>query len=225
MRSVESLSLSILRLAEEHAMKENTGQVLVQAPPQIANYLLNEKRRALIEIEQRHEAPLLIVADDQLETPHFNVSRLRENELGEETAKPSYHRTTPRKLEVHSLTRAQLNIPPAPAVTAVKPAQPAPVRDEAPAPMPVPVAAAPMPVPAPTAAPRPGLFARIKALFAGTPTEPQLASESRGQREAREERGPRRDDGGHRRRDGRPEQGRRDGRDRDRDRDRGDRNR
>ena len=32
MRSVESLSLSIIRVAEEHAMKENTGQVLVQAP-------------------------------------------------------------------------------------------------------------------------------------------------------------------------------------------------
>ncbi|MFO0394707.1 MAG: ribonuclease E/G, partial [Lysobacteraceae bacterium] len=37
-RSVESLSLSILRVVEEHAMKENTGQVLVQAPSQIANY-------------------------------------------------------------------------------------------------------------------------------------------------------------------------------------------
>src|SRR5690606_18790262 len=58
MRSVESLSLSILRLVEEHAMKENTGQVLVQAPPEIANYLHNEKRRALVEIEQRHDAPV-----------------------------------------------------------------------------------------------------------------------------------------------------------------------
>src|SRR5690606_11547633 len=44
MRSVESLSLSIIRVAEEHAMKENTGQVLVQAPVEIANFLLNEKR-------------------------------------------------------------------------------------------------------------------------------------------------------------------------------------
>src|SRR3546814_133596 len=39
MRSIESLSLSIVRVAEEHAMKENTGQVLVQAPVDIANYL------------------------------------------------------------------------------------------------------------------------------------------------------------------------------------------
>ena len=119
MRSVESLSLSIIRLAEEHAMKENTAQVLVQAPPEIANYLLNEKRRALVEIETRHDAPIIIVADDQLETPHFNVSRLREGETGEEDdASPAT--TAPRRAscEVHALTKAQLNVPDLPAVTA-----------------------------------------------------------------------------------------------------------
>lgn len=68
MRSVESLSLSIIRVAEEHAMKENTGQVLVQAPVEIANYLLNEKRSALREIENRHASPIIIVADEQLHT-------------------------------------------------------------------------------------------------------------------------------------------------------------
>ena len=129
MRSVESLSLSIIRLAEEHAMKDNTAQVLIQAPPEIANYLLNEKRRALVEIETRHDAPIIVVADDQLETPHFNVSRLRDGETGEEVAKPSYHRTSPRKLEVHALTKAHINVPDLPAVTHVTPSQPAPVRE------------------------------------------------------------------------------------------------
>ncbi|NUO76722.1 MAG: Rne/Rng family ribonuclease, partial [Lysobacter sp.] len=143
MRSVESLSLSILRVAEEHAMKENTGQVLVQAPTEIANYLLNEKRRALSEIEQRHDSPIVIVADEQLETPHYEVTRIRENELGEESSKPSYQRGTPRKLPTHALTKAHLNIPDAPMVTNVKPAQPAPMREprEEPA-----VVAAPAPV-------------------------------------------------------------------------------
>ena len=76
MRSVESLSLSILRLAEEHAMKENTGQVLVQAPTEIANYLLNEKRRALSEIEKRHDAPIVIVAEGgDAEDPAFANAR------------------------------------------------------------------------------------------------------------------------------------------------------
>jgi len=129
MRSIESLSLSILRVAEEHAMKENTGQVLVQVPVEIGNYLLNEKRRALSEIEQRHDAPIVIVADDQLETPHYEVTRIRENELGEESSRPSYQRGTPRKLATIALTKANLNVPAAPAVTNVKPTQPAPIRE------------------------------------------------------------------------------------------------
>jgi len=134
MRSVESLSLSIIRVAEEHAMKDNTGQVLVQAPVEIANFLLNEKRRALAEIEQRHDAPIVIVADEQLETPHYEVTRIRENELGEDANRPSYQRGTPRKLATISLTKANLNVPTAAAVTNVKPVQPAPTREPRPAP-------------------------------------------------------------------------------------------
>lgn len=165
MRSVESLSLSIIRVAEEHAMKENTGQVLVQAPVEIANYLLNEKRSALREIEQRHEAPIVIVADEQLHTPHYTVTRLRENELGEESSKPSYQRGTPRKLPVHALTKGQLNIPP-PAVTQVKHTSPAPVREEA-----APAAAAPAPVVAAPVAPAPsgGVIGWLKRVFGGEP--------------------------------------------------------
>lgn len=165
MRSVESLSLSIIRVAEEHAMKENTGQVLVQAPVEIANYLLNEKRSALREIEQRHEAPIVIVADEQLHTPHYTVTRLRENELGEESNKPSYQRGTPRKLPVHALTKGQLNIPP-PAVTQVKHTSPAPVREEV-----EPAATAPAPVVAAPVAPVPsgGVIGWLKRVFGGEP--------------------------------------------------------
>ncbi|MHC1653822.1 ribonuclease E [Stenotrophomonas maltophilia] len=165
MRSVESLSLSIIRVAEEHAMKENTGQVLVQAPVEIANYLLNEKRSALREIEQRHEAPIVIVADEQLHTPHYTVTRLRENELGEESSKPSYQRGTPRKLPVHALTKGQLNIPP-PAVTQVKHTSPAPVREEV-----EPAAAVPAPVVAAPVAPAPagGVIGWLKRVFGGEP--------------------------------------------------------
>ena len=166
MRSVESLSLSIIRVAEEHAMKENTGQVLVQAPVEIANYLLNEKRGALGEIEKRHEAPIVIVADEQLHTPHYTVTRLRDNELGEESGKPSYQRGTPRKLPVHALTKGQLNIPP-PMVTQVKHNSPAPVREEVEpvaAQAPAPVAAA-----APAAAASGGVVGWLKRIFGGEP--------------------------------------------------------
>ncbi|MFT3762519.1 MAG: ribonuclease E [Pseudoxanthomonas sp.] len=181
MRSVESLSLSIIRVAEEHAMKENTGQVLVQAPVEIANFLLNEKRGALREIERRHDAPIVIVADEQLHTPHYEVTRIRENELGEETSRPSYQRGTPRKLPVHALTKAQLNIPPAPAVTTVKHAAPAPVREEREAP--IPVAAA---VPVATTAPKAngGVVGFLKRLFGGG-EEPTLAQQTQPQAKPR----------------------------------------
>jgi ribonuclease E len=190
MRSVESLSLSIIRLAEEHAMKENTSQVLVQAPPEIANYLLNEKRRALVEIETRHDSPIIIVADDQLETPHFNVSRLREGETGDEVSKPSYHRTSPRKLEVHALTKAHINVPDLPAVTHVAPTQPAPIREmreEV-----APVVEAPRALRAAPAAAKPGLFGWIKSLFGETPAPAPAAPRSdRNERSDRGERGDR----------------------------------
>ncbi len=222
MRSVESLSLSILRIAEEHAMKENTGQVLVQVPTEIGNYLLNEKRRALAEIEQRHDAPIVIVADDQLETPHYEVTRIRENEIGEESSKPSYMRGTPRKLATHALTKAHLNIPNLPAVTNVRPAQPAPVREEPrdePAPAPAPVAAAPAAV----ARSAGGIGGFFKRLFGGgepvvaTPAPTPRSQEERGRnardgrRDSRDGRGRSQQAGRDSRRDeGRRDEGRRD---------------
>ena len=190
MRSVESLSLSIIRVAEEHAMKENTGQVLVQAPVEIANFLLNEKRSALREIEKRHDAPIVIVADEQLHTPHYEVTRLRDNELGEESARPSYQRGTPRKLPVHALTKAQLNIPPAPAVTQVKHSQPAPVREipeAAPAPVATPVA--------PAAAG--GVMGWLKRIFGGEAASAAPAAQPQrqeGGRNNRNDRNPRREE-------------------------------
>ena len=203
LRSIESLALSIIRVAEEHAMKDNTGQVLVQAPVEIANYLLNEKRRALSEIEQRHDAPIVIVADDQLETPHYEVTRIRENELGEETSKPSYQRGTPRKLATIALTKSNLNVPAAPAVTNVKPAQPAPIREpreEAPAPTPT-----PMPVaPPPAAVTGGGFMGWLRTLFAPAPAtapaavQPARADDGRGRndrnrRDGRDNRNKQRD--------------------------------
>jgi ribonuclease E len=173
MRSIESLSLSIIRVAEEHAMKDNTGQVLVQAPVEIANFLLNEKRSALREIEARHDAPIVIVADEQLHTPHYEVTRIRENELGEETSKPSYQRGIPRKLATISLTKSQLNIPPVPAVTKVNPAQPAPLREPKPmpveAPAPQPVTQLPMPQPVPANG---GVVGWLRGLFGTTAATP-----------------------------------------------------
>lgn len=87
-RDNESLSLSILRLIEEEAMKENTKQVHAIVPVRIASYLLNEKRAAVNAIEQRQAGvDCVIVPNDNMETPHYSVVRLR---AGEEVNTPSY---------------------------------------------------------------------------------------------------------------------------------------
>ncbi|URL02440.1 ribonuclease E [Avibacterium sp. 20-126] len=79
-RDNESLSLSILRLLEEEAIKENTKQVHTIVPVQIASYLLNEKRKAISSIEKRHNVDIVVAPNEAMETPHFSVFRVREGE-------------------------------------------------------------------------------------------------------------------------------------------------
>jgi len=79
-RSVESLSLSILRLIEEEAMKESTVKVVVQVPVDAATFLLNEKRREIWRIEDRHKVTVIVIPNANLETPHYQVQRIREQE-------------------------------------------------------------------------------------------------------------------------------------------------
>lgn len=88
-RDNESLSLSILRLIEEEALKENTKEVHAIVPVPIASYLLNEKRDAVSAIEKRQGGVrAIIVPNDQMQTPHYSVLRVRS---GEETQTLSYH--------------------------------------------------------------------------------------------------------------------------------------
>jgi ribonuclease E len=191
-RSVESLSLSALRLVEEHAMKENTGQVLVQAPPAVANFLVNEKRRHLSEIEVRQEVQLIVVADDKLETPHLHIERIRSSDISED-AKPSYQRLTPVQATPLPQLAQPGDEPEQPAVSRVVPASPAPLKPE-----PTPVAA-----PAPAAAAPGGFFAWLSGLFRGAPADestkpstpakpasrPNNGQPKREQREGRDNRG------------------------------------
>lgn len=80
-RDNESIALSILRLLEEEAIKENSVQVHAIVPVEIASYLLNEKRKAISDIEKRHDVQVIVVPTESMETPHFSVYRLRENEI------------------------------------------------------------------------------------------------------------------------------------------------
>ena len=130
-RSIESLALSILRLAEEEAMKENTARVVIHAPVPSANFLLNEKRSAMTEIEERNKVPVTVVASEDLETPRFEVQRLRS---AEDTDAPSYALPMAEEPESGNQYTRSDAVQPAPAppqqaaVSGVRPASPAPAR-------------------------------------------------------------------------------------------------
>ncbi|BBR58429.1 MULTISPECIES: ribonuclease E [unclassified Klebsiella] len=169
-RDNESLSLSILRLIEEEALKENTKEVHAIVPVPIASYLLNEKRAAVSAIESRlGGVRCIIVPNDQMETPHYSVLRVRK---GEETTTLSY--LLP-KLHEEAMALpveeefAERKLPEQPALaTFVMPEVPPEATAEKAAP------AAVQPKVAVAAAP--GLlsrfFAALKSLFAGSPEKP-----------------------------------------------------
>ncbi|MEQ9396879.1 ribonuclease E [Haliea sp.] len=85
-RDTKSLALSILRLMEEEAIKDRSAEVRGIVPVDVAAYLLNEKRAALSEIEQVTRTRLLVIPNPNLETPHFEVTRLRDDEVSEDRA-------------------------------------------------------------------------------------------------------------------------------------------
>ena len=76
-RDLPSLSLSILRLIEEEAAKENTGQIRAEVPLNVGSFLLNEKREVIADIENRHNARVVVLPNPHMDTPHYEVTRLR----------------------------------------------------------------------------------------------------------------------------------------------------
>lgn len=79
-RDVSSLGLSIMRIIEEEALKENTGHIVAQLPVDVATYLLNEKREMVFELERRHEIRIILVPNPRLETPRYEITRVRQEE-------------------------------------------------------------------------------------------------------------------------------------------------
>ena len=78
-RTVKSSALVVLRLIEEEAGKSNTEQVVGHVPEEVNEFLINEKRSELDEIEGRYQVKVSIVSDPQMETPHYKIARHREN--------------------------------------------------------------------------------------------------------------------------------------------------
>ncbi|HHB93256.1 MAG TPA: Rne/Rng family ribonuclease [Thioploca sp.] len=95
-RSVESLSLSILRLIEEEAMKDRTNKIIAQVPVEVVTYLLNEKRQAVLEIENRQNINILLIPNPNMDTPMYEVHRVRLDSKNE-NEKISYKLIPPPK--------------------------------------------------------------------------------------------------------------------------------
>ncbi|RCX30664.1 ribonuclease E [Thioalbus denitrificans] len=136
-RSIESLSLSIIRLVEEEAMKDNTGQVVVQVPVEVGTFLLNEKRAAVSQIEAHNGIRVLILPNPHMHTPHFELERTRRDDSQAQAPLTPSHRLISEP-EAPSLPAAAGSRATAdePAVKTVAPPMPAPApapQSEAPA--------------------------------------------------------------------------------------------
>ncbi len=91
-RGVESLALSVLRLMEEEAIKDNTQQVQAQVPVPVATYLLNEKRRSVFHVEKHHNVNILIIPNPNMVTPQYEVVRIKKDESIEEASYDVEHK-------------------------------------------------------------------------------------------------------------------------------------
>nr|WP_322939083.1 ribonuclease E [Pseudomonas sp. s4] len=184
-RDVESLSLAILRLIEEEALKDRTAEVRAQVPIPVAAFLLNEKRNSITKIELRTRSRIVILPNDHLETPHFEVQRLRDDSPEALSGQSSYEIAATAEHEeatahpsaaTRTLVRQEAAIKAAPRSSA-------------------PVAAEPQPAPlAPSKAPEPSLFKglvkSLVSLFAGKEEEakPAVVEKKSNERPPREER-------------------------------------
>lgn len=91
-RDTESCALQVLRILQEEAMKEGTGAVHAQVPVDVATFLLNEKRNDITKLEARHRVPIVLIPNTYLETPHYHIERLRQDDERLDDAKPSFDR-------------------------------------------------------------------------------------------------------------------------------------
>ena len=160
-RGTESLALSVLRIIEEECIKDNTAQVEAQLPVDVATYILNEKRKAVRELEERNKVQVLVLPNVHLTTPHFQINRRRSEDILTEI---SY------KLELTESVEAKQET-----TTAATP-----VKREEPA---LQGMSAPPQAPAPKVEAKPGIvaqfFAWLTALFAPKPA-PSKKGKGRG---------------------------------------------
>src|SRR3954462_8975924 len=173
-RDTASTALHVLRILQEEAMKENTAAIHAQGPVDVATYLLNEKRSEIFQIEARLKVNVLLIPNPNLQTPNYQVERLRHDAPQLDEQRPSYELVTSAPEEPVGLPSHQTEPRPPrpePLVKGIRPDQPAPMSAE-----PTPQAARATHVPvAPMASAsedkKPGLFGMLFG-WLSKPSEP-----------------------------------------------------
>ena len=100
-RNIQSHGLSITRLIEEEALKDKTAEIQVQLTPEMATFIMNEKRAFIKNIEKRHGVSVVIIANPYLHSPQYSITRLKEDNVGK-AKKASYSLIQQPELEVTS---------------------------------------------------------------------------------------------------------------------------
>jgi ribonuclease E len=154
-RTVESLSLSLVRIMEEEALKSATARVDIQVPIDVATYLLNEKRQVIQDIEKLSGVHVLVVANPTLETPQYKVERVRKSEHDASDQTASYERAEIDSEYNVEITQEKLIQPEQAAVSSISPGR-------------RPTAKAPIVEEKPVAT---GLFSKIVSIFSGDKVE------------------------------------------------------
>src|SRR3954470_23852851 len=160
MRSVESMALAILRLIGEEARKDRTSRVIAQVPVEVATYLINEKREWLRTLEEKSHCELIIVPNENMQTPEYVIRRVRDDELElPENKQLSY--LMPTQPVVVEPVSAQANKPQleVAAVATILPQTSAPTVVHEPA----------IQAPPPAPAPQLGVLGRFKRWLVGDP--------------------------------------------------------
>ncbi|MCB1695858.1 MAG: ribonuclease E [Pseudomonadales bacterium] len=172
-RDTKSLALSILRLLEEESIKDRSVEVRAIVPVDVAAYLLNEKRAALTEIELVSKTRVLVIPNPNLETPHFEVQRLRDDEVdGDHEVSYAIDITVPETEAISDSHSAAIPVQKA-AVQGITP-------PAAPVPTPAPVEPAQAVAASTAPAPRKGLLARIWSGLVGAEPEPVVVAATAG---------------------------------------------
>jgi ribonuclease E len=122
-RGVESLGLAVLRLVEEEATKDKITQLVVQLPVPVATFILNDKRLQIEAIEQRHNVKIVLIPNPHLDTPHYDIERIKD---GNARSEVSHQMISTPEAETPVVLRDKPAME-QPAVTGVSPAAPAPV--------------------------------------------------------------------------------------------------